>query len=48
MINYEAEEQAGNIWEELLEAEKLAVDGEREEIVSFTRKCGNIFTIACC
>lgn len=48
MINYEVEERAGNIGEELLEAEKLVMDGGREEIVSFTHKCGNIFTIACC
>lgn len=46
MINYE--EPAGNILAELEEAEKLTGDSVAEESVTFTAKCGNIYTIICC
>lgn len=44
----EAEAWAGSVWEELQEAEKLAMDNGMEEINSFTQACGGNYTIICC
>lgn len=48
MIFYEENERAGNILTELEEAEKLTIDSGTEENVTFTQKCGHIYTIFCC
>lgn len=42
-------EYAGNVAEEILEAEKLNVDGkEQGEIHSFSVICGAIYSLICC
>lgn len=48
MMIYEENERAGNILVELLEAEKLEMNGSMDGIYTFTQQCGANYTITCC
>lgn len=42
------EDYAGDILEEIKEAEKLNAESELEAIISMTKECGSFFTLSCC